>query len=413
MRRRLDYSRSKIMRFGMRALNHCVAPVCLFAALLTSALAGCGVKETPTGIDLQGEVEGFAPTSAIISRVTNQPYDQLVPLDTVDVLRGHFEWRCDTLPYDVYALSFVSEGVPNENSSVYALLGDGRVKMRVARDREGVLSTRSVGSEVQAQYERFMEEYRKVSRRDEIDSLEHAFFSARERGDTVAALKIKEASKPLYTESAMQIQRYLRDRLKDTVRNFFTLYLYYTHDLATATIERLGQLDSIRARLGEWKGTEEQGSRLMRSALLRCDLASRSVEGALAPEIVGVRPNGDTLRLSSLRGRWVLVDFWASYCGWCRQELPLLRAAYERYGKAGGVSFVSVSLDKNDAAWRRALEEEKMPWDNIRIEGDLASRTITEYNISGIPLAILIDGEGRIARRGIRGAEMIEVLAGL
>ena len=207
----------------MRALNHCVAPVCLFAALLTSALAGCGVKETPTGIDLQGEVEGFAPTSAIISRVTNQPYDQLVPLDTVDVLRGHFEWRCDTLPYDVYALSFVSEGVPNENSSVYALLGDGRVKMRVARDREGVLSTRSAGSEVQAQYERFMEEYRKVSRRDEIDSLERAFFSARERGDTAAALKIKEVSKPLYTESAMQIQRYLRERLKDTARNFFTL----------------------------------------------------------------------------------------------------------------------------------------------------------------------------------------------
>ena len=220
----------------MRALKHYAAPVCLFATLLALAFAGCGVKETPTGIDLQGEVEGFAPTGAIISRVTNQPYDQLVPLDTVDVLRGHFEWRCDTLPYDVYALSFVSEGVSNENSSVYALLGDGRVKMRVARDREGMLSTRSVGSEVQAQYERFMEEYRKVSRRDEIDSLERAFFSARERGDTAAALKIKEASKPLYTESAMQIQRYLRDRLKDTVRNFFTLYLYYTHDLATATI---------------------------------------------------------------------------------------------------------------------------------------------------------------------------------
>ena len=54
-----------------------------------------------------------------------------------------------------------------------------------------------------------------------------------------------------------------------------------------------------------------------------------------------------------------------------------------------------------------------MPWDNMRIEGAWASKTITEYNISGIPLAILIDGEGRIARRGIRGEEMIEVLAGL
>lgn len=397
------------VRHGMKKIGSEAVSVAL---ALAAALSGCGEGHIKTGVDLRGDVEGFAASEVVVSRVANYTYGRLVPLDTLAVQDGHFAWRCDTLPKDIYALSFATDAALVDNS-VYALLGDGSVSMQIGSTSHGTLYTRSSGSALQRRYEAFEAGYREAGLRQQIDSVEWAFYAARDAGDTVAMATIKANSVPLYEKAEAQTHQYLKTQLADTIRDFFTLFLYYTYDLSHAVLLRQGQIDSINARLAEWREEEVRSSRLMRAAHRVCDVAAQSVEGALAKEIVGVAPNGDTLRLSTLRGRYVLLDFWASYCSWCRLEMPTLKEAYVKYGKAKGVEFVSVSIDRSADAWRKAVEQEAMPWVNILISDEQAASISGEYNIQGIPLILLLDPDGRIARRGIRGEEILQALAAL
>ena len=389
----------KLAAYGFLAAAACVA-------------CGCGENDRRAGVDVQGEVEGFDATKMVISRVANQPYDQLVPLDTVSVESGHFAWRCDTLGCDVYALTFITDAELNDNS-VYALLGDGRVTMKVVRSAQGGLEPHSQGSAMQSRYEDFIAGYRKAGRQAEIDSVEREFYAARSQNDTVTMAAIKESSRQLYSDGAAQVEKYVKEQMADSSRDFFTFFLYYMFEVVPKSIVRQGQIDTINQQLLEWRGAEVQSSRLMRDARERIAIASRSVEGAIAPELVCVDPQGDTLRLSELRGRRVLIDFWASYCSWCRLEMPTLRKAYEQYADAKGVTFLSVSIDKSRDAWLRAVEEEGMPWKNALVTEAQAATVTTDYNITGIPLILLLDEEGRIVRRGLRGEEISEVLAAL
>lgn len=379
---------------------------------MVSVLCGCGGRPSVSGVDLRGEIEGFTASGVVVSRVANYTYGQLIPIDTVTVQANHFAWRCDSLPKDIYALTPITEEDLVDNS-VYALLGDGSVSMKIGKTSHGVLNTQSPGNALQHRFEIFMEGYRKAGLRDAIDSIEAAFYSARERGDTVTMSTIKANSAALYAKATEDANRYLQAQLADSTRDFFTFFLYYAYDLTQATLLRQSQLDSINARLAEWTSDGVADSRLMRSAREICALASQSVEGAQAKEIMGVDLQGDTVRLSSLRGQYLLVDFWASYCGWCRLEVPTLKEAYETYGKLKGVKFVSVSIDKDSNAWRKAVEQEGMPWENIMITQEQAASISYDYNITGIPLILLLDKDGKIMRRGIRGREVIEALAAL
>ena len=107
------------------------------------------------------------------------------------------------------------------------------------------------------------------------------------------------------------------------------------------------------------------------------------------------------------KGKWVLVDFWASWCGPCRGEIPNLKAAYEKY-HSQGVELLSVACWDKEANTRKALEEEKMPWPQIINAQDIATNA---YGINGIPQIILFAPDGRIAAKGLRGTMVDETIA--
>lgn len=107
---------------------------------------------------------------------------------------------------------------------------------------------------------------------------------------------------------------------------------------------------------------------------------------------------GDTLDLSTNPGRYALIDFWASWCGPCRASFPHLRKAYEANREK--VDFISVSLDKSDADWRKAMDEEKLPWTQYCATPAFSHAIGKEYKITSIPTFLLIDPEGRIIFSG-------------
>ncbi len=133
--------------------------------------------------------------------------------------------------------------------------------------------------------------------------------------------------------------------------------------------------------------------------------ASRLAIGAEAPEIALPSPSGDTIVLSSLRGKIVLLDFWASWCSPCRRENPNLVKNYNKY-KDKGFEIYQVSLDKTKAAWLKGIEDDGLEWIHVSDVMYWNSIVVPIFNIQGIPMSYLLDKEGKIIAHNLRGEQL-------
>ncbi|MCC6251226.1 MAG: AhpC/TSA family protein [Bacteroidia bacterium] len=125
--------------------------------------------------------------------------------------------------------------------------------------------------------------------------------------------------------------------------------------------------------------------------------------GSEAPEITLNTPEGKSISLNSLRGKVVLIDFWASWCRPCRMENPNVVRIYNAY-KDKGFDIYSVSLDKEKGAWEEAIKADGLVWpSHVSDLGYWQSSVVKQYNLTGIPFTCLIDKNGKIIAKGLRG----------
>ena len=137
-----------------------------------------------------------------------------------------------------------------------------------------------------------------------------------------------------------------------------------------------------------------------------------TIEGAMAPEINLKTPEGETLALSSLRGKVVLIDFWASWCGPCRKENPNVKIIYDKY-KDKGFEIYGVSLDNNGDQWKAAIAKDGLGWKHVSDLGGWKSSAAQLYQVHSIPQTFLLDKEGRIVKSGFRSHELETLLQDL
>ncbi len=347
-------------------------------------VASCS-NEGKSGFDgkvlISGQLENTPNGQLVLSKYLE---DRVEPLDTIDVKEnGKFEYTLDLDGPTFYELDLYGE------KQVKLALYDEDLKVNYNFDQEGSLELEgSFDTQQVLKVDELAENYQK-----EINDLNAEYYQALSKKDEATVKSIQQ--------KAMELETKQSERVKETINSM---------EGSFASLAAIGMLnpqndftfvDSVVSSLDE-KYPETKMIVGLKQQLEEMRALSM---GQPAPEISLPNPEGDTVNLSDLRGKYVLIDFWAAWCKPCRAENPNVVRLYKEYNDKGFEVF-GVSLDRNREAWVNAIEEDNLTWTQVSDLKYFNSEAASSYKINAIPATYLIDPEGKIIAKDLRGPSL-------
>jgi peroxiredoxin len=380
------------MHLNMPAKNHPFLT-------LTLLLAGCAGAGGGRTIDLT--VEGAGGRTAYFDRFeNNRPYHvDSVQLDG----NGHGSMTVPTLPLDFYRI------VVDQEQLIVAL--DSAEDLTITA-KSGTLATPSAvsGSAHSEAYHAITGEIRAYeTKRDSIRAI-----IAADPANTAAVSGLNALNTAFYdrcksfTEANSSSPAVLAAINMLNMQQELTLFKKVRDDMRK-TMPRSGFFTQFREQVDRM---EQQEIALKMQEEEQKRLASLLPLGSVAPDIRQQTPDGGTFALSDLRGKVVLIDFWASWCRPCRMENPNVKRVYSKYASKG-FEILGVSLDKDQGAWVKAIQDDGLPWKHVSDLGFWSNAAAQEYGVTSIPYTVLVDRDGKILEKGLRAQELEGTLATL
>ncbi len=378
----------------------------------TGALLGVGAcTPQPAGsYTVTGRIEGLPDGTRVrlvpVSHDVEQPLADTVVTDGTFVFRGIAEE-----PRAVYLTVAGSYG------SALMMLESGKTKIKgkvTAAEREGTLAYDYSGVTVSGSPA--TDKYRRLlSVRDTLDALYQAnnekfrtiradvarAHAAKDRRllDSLQATEEHQASAAADREFFQQVEQTYRRVVMDNKDTYWgplmmiSLFSYLTAD-----------------QLPWYEALSPEAQKSYYGQKVIHEITPPGKEGTAVPAFTVQDKNGNPVTLADLcRGkRYLLIDFWASWCRPCRKEIPNLKKLYAAYA-AKGFDIVSISIDKKEKDWQKALKEEKLPWHNFRDTAGIADL----YKVKFVPTMYLIDAQGIIVGDNLRGEALADKMAEL
>jgi peroxiredoxin len=217
-----------------------------------------------------------------------------------------------------------------------------------------------------------------------------AFVAANQAGDNAKAGEARDQ----YMELIKEKQTFSANLIRTYEVNLATFQL-------VSTLDKDNQLE-LKDSLAQALNTKYPGRFYIEDLVASMEKARATAVGVVAPEIHLPNPDGEIVKLSSLKGSVVLVDFWAQWCKPCRMENPNVVKAFNKY-KDKGFTVYGVSLDRTKEKWVQAIEEDGLTWTHVSDLQYFNSVAAQTYGVASIPFSILLDRDGKIIAKNLRG----------
>jgi len=234
--------------------------------------------------------------------------------------------------------------------------------------------------------------------------------------DTLAKQNPNDSSLIILQSKGAQELQSLSAYMKDFIKKSNSpAAIYYALSVAASkNVVNIQELDSLATQAaGRFKG--HSGLEAMKTAIAQAKSSNNTNEGASwvdkqAPNLTMNDINGKPVSISDFKGKYVLIDFWASWCGPCRKENPNVVAAYNKY-KDKNFTILGVSLDQDKDSWVQAIKNDNLAWAQMSDLKQWQSAAVSTYNIEGIPFNVLIDPTGKVIAQELRGPALEQKLA--
>ena len=358
-----------------------------FTYLLAVAAVFTACNSGNNGYTVTGTVEGAADGDTVYLETVEGR--QFVKLDSAVIKDGTFTFKGTQDTAVNRYISYKAEG--KDGAAIDFFLENGKINVALTKDNDAVTGTpnNDAYQEIRAQI-------------NDISKKMNAIYEA--MGNTSLSDEQKEAKQKEGAQLEEQYDKAIKEGVQKNITNPVGVFLFKQTFYNNSTDENEALLQQIPANF-------QNDETIVRIK----EMTDKQKKTAVVTQFVDFEmqtPEGKTVKLSDYvgKGKVVLVDFWASWCGPCRREMPNLVETYAKY-KGKNFEIVGVSLDQDAAAWKESIKKLNMTWPQMSDLKFWQSEGAQLYAVNSIPHTVLIDGDGTIIARGLHGEGLQAKLA--